>query len=69
MSFAKLIWAGVTEAQWDRARDMKGKLEDGKRSVFKRLSLAKDYERVARHLFIVVEVSVSCEHRTQPDVL
>ncbi|KAH8978652.1 hypothetical protein EDB92DRAFT_549349 [Lactarius akahatsu] len=40
--------------------DMKEKLEDGKRSVFKRFSLAKDYERVAKNLFIIVE---SASHR------
>ncbi|KAH9162950.1 hypothetical protein EDB89DRAFT_2079281 [Lactarius sanguifluus] len=34
---------------------MKENLEDDKRSVFKRFSLAKDYERVAKHLFIIVE--------------
>lgn len=38
-------------------------------SIRRKYSLAKDYKQVAEHLFLVVEVSLSCEHKTQLNLL
>ncbi|KAH9021437.1 hypothetical protein EDB84DRAFT_532326 [Lactarius hengduanensis] len=45
----------IIHDEFEKARDMKMTLEDGNRSVFKRFSLANDYKRAARNLFIVIE--------------
>lgn len=52
----------IIHNEFEKARDMKMTLEDGDRSVFKRFSLANDYKRAARNLFIVIE---SASHRAE----
>ncbi len=53
--------AGVTEAYWDRAVGARERVESAQ--GFRKFFKAKEYEEVARHLFIIVEVSLYREHR------
>jgi hypothetical protein len=59
----------VTEVQSNSTMDAKEKLGRSNGSIFKKHSLAKEYKEVAKSLFIIVEVSLSCERRAQLDSL
>ena len=49
--------------------DAREKLESANGSIFKKYSRAKEYKEVAKSLFIIIEVSLSCELRRQLDSL
>ncbi|KAI9444376.1 hypothetical protein BJY52DRAFT_1420819 [Lactarius psammicola] len=58
VSFGNLIWGkALTEAGLDRTSLARDKMESADGSIFQKYSLAKDYKRVAKHLFIVVETA------------
>ncbi len=59
----------MTEAQWDRTIRAKESLQRANGSVFQRRSLAKEYRQVAKHLFIIVEVSIYRDHGIRLDSL
>lgn len=53
----------MAETHWDRTRIAKKEMDSARGSIRRRFSRAKDYKQRAEHLFIIVEVSLSCERK------
>ena len=55
----------MTEAYWDRAIGAREEVESAHK--FRKFLKAKEYEEVARHLFVIVEVCLCRMHRMNPE--